>query len=65
MEAAHPAFQAAVVGIDVLDVESALDNASALADVDLAMRDADGSGEHRIDPRAVCTQNRILLDERL
>jgi hypothetical protein len=48
-----------------LDVESALDNASALADVDFAMRDADSSGEHCIDSRTVSTQNCILLDKRL
>jgi hypothetical protein len=65
MEAAHPAFQAAVVAIDVLDVQSALDDASALADVDLAMRDADNSGEHCIDSRTFSTRNCILCDKRL
>lgn len=40
VESAHPRFQSTVVGIDVLDVEDAVDDTNALLYVQSAMRNA-------------------------
>lgn len=64
MEATHPAFEPAVVGIDVLDVEDAVDDAWAVLDVERAVGNAGGASKGGINTGTVGTQDRLLIEQR-
>lgn len=64
MEAVHPPLEPAVVGIDVLNVESALDDSLAAPDVDRSMSDAGRSSDGGIGTGAVGTEDRVAVDQR-
>ena len=64
VKAAHPALKAAVVSIDVLDVKYPADNPHATPDIDGAMGDTGRSGKDGIDAGAVCTEDRVAVDQR-
>ena len=49
VEVAHPSLQAAVVGIDVLDVEDAVQHSQSLLHVDRAVGDSSFASEGLID----------------
>lgn len=53
MEAAHPRFQAAVAGVDVLDVEDTLHHMNPLLHIDRAVDDSGLAGEGLTDVRAI------------
>jgi len=63
VEPANPGFQATIVGVDVLNVESPVKNALPLLYVDGSMHDAGCSGKGLIDAGAVSTQNGIRIDQ--
>ena len=64
MKATHPAFEPAVVGIDVLYVEDTVDDAWAMLDVERSVGNSSGVGKGGINAGAVGAQNRLLIDQR-
>ena len=64
MKAAYPAFEPTVVGIDVLDVEDAVDDMWVMLDIERLVDNPGGSGKGGINASAVGTQNRRLIDQR-
>lgn len=64
METTYPAFEPTVVGIDVLDMEYAIDDSLAVLDVERSVRNHGGAGEGGINAGAVRAQNRLLIDQR-
>lgn len=53
MEAAHPRFQAAVAGVDVLDVEDTLRHTNTLLHIDRTVGDSGLAGKGLSDVRAI------------
>ena len=64
VEAMHPAFEAAVVGIDVLDMEDTVDDAWAVLDVERSVGNPGGASKGGINAGTVGAQNRLLIDQR-
>src|SRR5450759_1571953 len=65
LEAAQPALETAVVGIDVLDVVDAGDDADAGGQINRAVRHADLAGGGRECPRAVGAKDGVLAQNGL
>lgn len=63
MEATYPAFEPTVVGIDVLDVEDAIDNTGAVLNVERSMGNSGGAGKGGINTGTVRAQNRFRIDQ--
>jgi hypothetical protein len=63
MKASHPLLEAAVVGVDVLNVERPIDDPNALLDIDGSMGQAKGACHRLIHPRAIGAKNGILIHQ--
>ena len=63
-EAGHPALEAAVVGIDVLDVEGVIDDPNPRAEIDGLLGDMGLGGEGTVDRGTVGTQHGIGVEDR-
>lgn len=63
VEAAYPCFQAAVAGIDVLDVEDSLHHSNALLYIDRTMCDPGRAGEGLIDVGTIRAEDSVRIDK--
>lgn len=64
MKAGYPVLEPAVIGIDVLDVQSTLSNPLPRSGVYNAMRDATGTGEGGVNAGAIRAQHCLTVNQR-
>ncbi len=63
MKSGHPVLQPAVIGVDILDVPSALSNPLPGVRMNNAMRDATGTSEGGVDAGAIRAQHHLAVDQ--
>lgn len=63
VKAVHPAFEATVVGIDVLDVKHTVDDPWAMLDVERQVGNPGGAGKSGINAGTVGAQYCFLVDQ--